>query len=81
MISPIAIGSRVRFSKAWLQSTRNYTGDVPFLRGTVTAVHTFKSCPPLVTVDWDQQHYFDTKATNVLATNLEVCRSSSNPTA
>ena len=73
MTKPIAIGSRVRFSRAWLQSTCSYTGDVPFLRGTVTAIHAFKSCPPLVTVDWDK-HYFDTKTTNVLATNLETCR-------
>lgn len=68
-----AIGSRVRFSKAWLQSTCSYAGEVPFLKGTVTAVREYKSCPPLVTVDWDHQ-YFETKATNVLATNLELCR-------
>lgn len=68
-----AIGNRVRFSKTWLQSTCSYTGEVPFLKGTVTAVREYKSCPPLVTVDWDH-HYFETKATNVLATNLELCR-------
>jgi hypothetical protein len=73
MKTPPTIGSRVRFSKAWLQSTCTYTGEVPFLRGTVTAVRTFNGCPPLVTVDWDH-HYFETKATNVLATNLETCR-------
>lgn len=67
------IGSRVRFSKSWLKSTCSYTGEVPFLRGTVIAVREYKGCPPLVTVDWDHQ-YFDTKATNVLATNLELCQ-------
>lgn len=68
-----AIGSRVRFSKNWLRSTCTYSGPVPQLRGTVTAVRTFKSSPALVTVDWDVA-YFDTKATNVLACNLEGCR-------
>ena len=68
-----AIGTRVRFAKAWLQSTCTYTGPVPQLRGTVTAVRTFKSAPAMVTVDWDVR-YFDSKATNVLACNLERCR-------
>jgi hypothetical protein len=67
------IGSRVRFSKAWLQSTGTYTGPVPQLRGTVAAVRTFSSCPAMVAVDWDVR-YFDGKITNVLATNLEACR-------
>lgn len=68
-----AIGTRVRFARAWLQSTRTYNEATADLRGTVTAIRTFSSCPALVTVDWDER-YFDSKATNVLATNLEACR-------
>lgn len=74
MSTPLGIGSRVRFTRAWLQSTCQYTGEVPRLKGTITAVREFKSCPPMVTVEWDT-HYFQTKTTNVLATNLETCRS------
>ncbi len=66
-------GDRVRFSSAWLRSTSTYSGPVPQLRGTVTKVRDFSSCPALVTVQWDQR-YFDTQATNVLATNLERSR-------
>ncbi len=66
-------GDRVRFSSAWLRSTGTCTGAVPQLRGTVTQVRAFGSCPALVTVQWDQR-YFDTQATRVLASNLERSR-------
>lgn len=69
--SPVlAPGDRVRFSRAWLQSTATYTGELPRLRGTVAAICSFRSCPPLVTVNWDHP-YFGERATAVLATNLQ----------
>lgn len=73
MKTPPAVGARVRFSRAWLQSAGAYTGDLPRLRGTVTRVRTFKSSPALVAVQWDHP-YFGERATNVLVTNLETCR-------
>lgn len=35
---PIQVGMRVGYSKAFLQSTGQLIGDVPFARGEVTAV-------------------------------------------
>jgi hypothetical protein len=66
-------GDRVRFSSTWLRSIGACTGPVPQLRGTVVKVRSFSNCLALVTVDWDQ-HYFDSKATSVLASNLERSR-------
>lgn len=67
---PIAIGDRVRFSSSWLRSTASYTGPIGQLRGTVIAIREYTSCPPLITVHWDQR-YFQEQDTNVLATNLQ----------
>jgi hypothetical protein len=50
----INVGDRVAFSRAWLRSTGHFTGEVPFMRGTVRAVEPFgKGSPPLVAVAWD----------------------------
>lgn len=68
--STFAIGDRVRFSGEWLRNTCQYTGPVGQLRGTVTGVRLYATCPPLITVEWDQP-YFNERTTNVLATNLQ----------
>lgn len=58
-------GQRVAFSRAFLKSTGQIAGDVPFLRGTV------QSCQPvgklqLCSISWDGIE----KAQNVLSCNL-----------
>lgn len=70
----ISVGDRVRFSSEWLRSTFAYTSPVGHLRGTVTDVRSFRSCPALVTVKWDQP-YFEAIETRVLATNLDRIKS------
>lgn len=58
----VKIGDRVMYSREWLRSTAQYTGEVPFRRGTVTKLNPFG----LATVAWD-----DIKGErNVLAVNL-----------
>ncbi len=37
-IQPIKVGDKVAYSKAYLQSTGSYTGDIPHARGEVTAL-------------------------------------------
>lgn len=50
--SPIQVGDRVAFSKQWLQSTGQLTGDIPFARGTVKELKPLGETI-LVTVDWN----------------------------
>ena len=42
------------YSKAFLQSTGQYTGDVPFARGQVTALHPVGSETLLAEIEWDR---------------------------
>jgi len=46
-------GDRVAFARHWLRSTGNFTGDVPFMRGTVEHVHDLGQGLRVVTVAWD----------------------------
>lgn len=73
MAAPTELGQRVRFTRSWLQSTGSYTGTVPQLRGTVTGIRKYSGGTVLVSVDWDV-HYFQTKETSVMASNLEVIK-------
>jgi hypothetical protein len=47
----IEIGSRVAYSKKWLQSTGTYTGPLPFARGTVTGFRNWGT--KIAIVDWN----------------------------
>lgn len=47
----IAIGDRVCYSKQFLQSTGQLTGDIPFARGTVREI-TPLGQTQLATIDW-----------------------------
>lgn len=67
----IAVGDRVRFTRAWLQSTGSYTGQLPRLTGTVTEVRKLGTI--YVKVLWDQV-YFEERETMALASNLQVIR-------
>jgi hypothetical protein len=46
----IQVGDRVRYAKAFLQSTGQYCGDVATATGTVTSIAPFAG--GLATVDW-----------------------------
>jgi hypothetical protein len=48
----IKIGDKVGYSHAFLKSTGQHTGSVPFAKGTVTDLVTFGSAT-LALVDWD----------------------------
>jgi hypothetical protein len=50
---PIQVGDTVGYSKAFLQSTGQYTGDVPFARGKVTALHGAGETV-LAEIQWDR---------------------------
>jgi hypothetical protein len=68
--TPLRPGDRVRFSRRWLQSTCSYTGDLPFLRGTVQEVRQLsKRGDTYCRVLWDQL-YFETWHTSVFSSNL-----------
>lgn len=49
----IEIGARVAYSKAFLQSTGQYTGDAPHARGIVTAIVPMGGLT-LASVEWDK---------------------------
>ena len=51
---PIQVGDRVGYSKQFLQSTGQYTGDVPFARGKVLALHTLSEDVILAEIEWDK---------------------------
>lgn len=51
---PIQVGDTVGYSKQFLQSTGQYTGDAPFARGTVTALQTLGTDVVLAEITWDR---------------------------
>jgi len=68
--SNIIIGDRVGYAAAWLRSTGNYTGALPFARGTVTKLEKFGGPGwALATVKWENDH-FDEVPTTILDCNL-----------
>ena len=50
----IQVGEIVGYSKAFLQSTGQYTGDAPFARGKVTALHPLGDETILAEIEWDK---------------------------
>jgi hypothetical protein len=68
MTKIINVGDRVAFSAAFLRSTGQYTGDVPFLRGEVTGVSLDIPGCRLLIVEWDRE--WDRDASTVNAANL-----------
>jgi hypothetical protein len=51
---PIKVGDTVGYSKQFLQSTGQYTGDAPFARGKVTELLSLGSDTVLAEIDWDR---------------------------
>jgi len=51
---PIKVGDTVGYSKQFLQSTGQYTGDAPFARGNVTELLSLGSDTVLAEIDWDR---------------------------
>ncbi|MCY2985011.1 MAG: hypothetical protein NTY15_15410 [Planctomycetota bacterium] len=51
-IADIAVGDKVCYSRTFLQSTGQLTGDVPFARGIVTAIESLGETK-LAAIDWD----------------------------
>ncbi|WP_254508991.1 hypothetical protein [Anatilimnocola floriformis] len=49
----IAVGDKVCYSRQFLQSTGQQTGDVPFARGTVTALVPLGKETLLAEIEWD----------------------------
>lgn len=49
----IQAGDRVAYSKQWLQSTGQLTGDVPSARGKVTGLVPLGSSLVLAEIEWD----------------------------
>lgn len=50
---PIKVGDQVAYSKAFLQSTGQLTGDVPHARGTVTALKPLGKDVTLAEIEWN----------------------------
>lgn len=51
----VQVGDTVGYSKAFLQSTGQYTGDAPFARGKVTALLQIGPDTTLAELDWDRE--------------------------
>jgi hypothetical protein len=51
--SEISAGDRVAYSRQWLRSTGQMTGDVPQARGTVRSIEPLGSLR-LAVIEWDQ---------------------------
>lgn len=73
-MSEIKKGDNVAYSRAWLRSTGNMTGALPFARGTVTHLHDYRDhsawkgrSKKLATIKWDGNAPLPKK---VLAVNL-----------
>ena len=49
----IKVGDKVAYSKAFLQSTGSYTGDIPHARGEVTALIPIGETT-LAEIEWDR---------------------------
>lgn len=76
--APLAIGDTVQYRKAWLQSTGNISGPLPFARGIVRALNPFGSDRFIADVDWGAARWNaahpcepDAVPSRVLASNLE----------
>lgn len=46
------IGTKVMYSRQWLKSTGNYTGDLPFARGTIIKIIDL-GVTKLAEIDWN----------------------------
>jgi hypothetical protein len=53
--SAIAVGDRVAYSKAFLQSTGQYTGKIPHARGVVKEITPLGKTLSLATIDWGDE--------------------------
>jgi hypothetical protein len=53
-MQPIQIGDTVGYSKSFLQSTGQYTGDAPFARGMVIALVPLGTEIILAEIEWDK---------------------------
>lgn len=51
---PIKVGDIVGYSKAFLQSTGQYTGDAPLARGKVIAFQSLGTETILAEIEWDK---------------------------
>lgn len=69
------IGDRVAYNVKWLRSTGNIVGDLPRLRGTVTAIDPFGD-KQLVVIAWDnyrvRSDYHDDGLGRVISPNLTL---------
>lgn len=70
-MSKIAIGDRVAYSKAFLQSTGQLTGSIPHARGVVTAIKDYGGMV-LATVDWKNEDIPSKVITSNLSTIKQV---------
>ena len=70
MAATFEVGAKVRYSAKFLRSTGQYTGDIPFARGVITALRPMGDAT-IATVDFKASLGRDM---NVLTANLEVCR-------
>jgi hypothetical protein len=65
MSDKIEVGCTVAYGRQFLRNTGQHVGNVPFMRGVVTAITTFGRAATLATVDWDSGEKY-----NVLTANL-----------
>ena len=71
----IEVGSKVKFSRAFLRSTAQFTGPVPFARGTVTDLKKLSEKQAIATVEWtvpDRDMDVNDVPTRSLVTNLAL---------
>lgn len=68
---PIKVGDLVGYSKQFLQSTGQYTGDAPFARGKVIALHPLGETI-LAEIEWDKFELPDRVNVKNLSTIREI---------
>lgn len=68
---PIQVGDTVGYSKQFLQSTGQYTGDAPFARGQVIALHSLGDIT-LAEIRWDKPDLPDRVNVKNLSTIREI---------
>ncbi len=64
------VGDKVQYTKAWLQSTGQFTGDIPFAKGIVKEIKKLSPECILASVDWNNENI----PARVNIKNLQKCK-------
>lgn len=56
MGNKIKVGDKVRYKSEFLRSTGQYTGDIPFARGTIKEIKKYSGDFAIALIDWQNEN-------------------------